>query len=154
MILESLFARFSSEAISNPLSRTHKANGYSAATEVKVWELQDLEDLPTWTRGRAIVIGDAAHAMTPMQGQGANLSIEDAESLRLLTPGTRREEVQSILRLAESIRRPRTAQILAETRKSHSTMGVAERLNRNLDFNCGYKGIYEALRISQEKVDA
>ncbi|KAF2268649.1 FAD binding domain protein [Lojkania enalia] len=117
----------------------------SAAKEVKVWELQDLELLPTWTRGRTMLIGDAAHAMTPMQGQGANLSIEDAESLRLLAPGTRREEVEDILKLAESIRRPRTAHILAETRKSHANMKVAERLTKNLDFNCGYDGIYAAL---------
>lgn len=48
-----------------------------AATDVKVWELQDLEPLSTWSRGWAILIGDAAHAMTPMQGQGG------------LFPGTR-----------------------------------------------------------------
>ena len=116
---------------------------------MKVWELQDLEVLPTWTRGRAMLIGDAAHAMTPMQGQGANMSIEDAESLRLLAPGTRREDVQKILELAESVRRPRTAQVLAETRKSHSTFGVAERVTRNLEFNCGYNGIFEALKARQ-----
>ena len=131
-----------------------KINRHSAAKEVKVWELQDLEALPTWTRGRTMLIGDAAHAMTPMQGQGANMSIEDAESLRLLIPGTRREDVQNILKLAESIRRPRTAQVLAETRKSHSTFGVAERVTRNLEFNCGYNGIVEALKARQGEIDA
>lgn len=115
-----------------------------------MWELQDLEALPTWTRGRAMLIGDAAHAMTPMQGQGANMSIEDAESLRLLTPGTLREDVPTILKQAESVRKPRTAQVLAETRKSHSTFGVAERAVKNLEFNCGYKGIYEALKNRED----
>jgi FAD-dependent urate hydroxylase len=34
--------------------------------------------LPTWYRGRMIVVGDAAHAPTPSSGQGASLSVEDA----------------------------------------------------------------------------
>ncbi|KAF2786706.1 FAD/NAD(P)-binding domain-containing protein [Melanomma pulvis-pyrius CBS 109.77] len=83
---------------------------------------QDLKTLPTWTRGRAVLIGDDTHAMTPMQDQGANMSIEDAESLRLLAPGKRREDVPDILKLAESFRRPRVAQVLGETRKIHSTI--------------------------------
>jgi salicylate hydroxylase len=131
----------------NPQKLTFK----SAAKEVKVWELQDLEALPTWTRGRVILIGDAAHAMTPMQGQGANMSIEDAESLRLLVPGTLRGDVLDILRLVDSVRRPRTAQVLAETRKSHSGMGVAERAIKNIEFNCGYNGIEEALKIQRRE---
>jgi len=81
------------------------------------------------------------------------MSIEDAESLRLLAPGTSREEVPDILKLAESIRRPRTAQVLAETRKSHSTVGVAERAIKNLEFNCGYNGIHEALKTRQAEAN-
>jgi salicylate hydroxylase len=126
------------------------ANKHSAATEVKVGELQDLEPIPTWTRGRAILIGDAAHAMTPMQGQGANMSIEDAESLRLLTPGTLREQVPEILKLAERFRIPRVAHVQGETRKAHTTQGVADRVNKNLEFNCSYNGILDAVKIHKE----
>jgi 2-polyprenyl-6-methoxyphenol hydroxylase-like FAD-dependent oxidoreductase len=39
------------------------------------------EALPTWYKGRTILIGDAAHSMLPLQGQGASQSIEDAEAL-------------------------------------------------------------------------
>jgi salicylate hydroxylase len=85
-----------------------------------------------------------------MQGQGANMSIEDAESLRLLTPGTRREQVPEFLKLAESLRIPRVAHVQGETRKAHTTMGLAERVNKNLDFNCSYNGILEALKTRQE----
>jgi len=34
-----------------------------------------------WVRGRVILIGDAAHAMTPELGQGGTMAIEDAVSL-------------------------------------------------------------------------
>ncbi|KAI9035852.1 FAD/NAD(P)-binding domain-containing protein [Aspergillus affinis] len=51
------------------------------AGEVGLWQLRDLDPLPTWYRGRALLIGDAAHAMLPTQGQGASQAIEDAEAV-------------------------------------------------------------------------
>lgn len=43
----------------------------------------DIEDLeaPIWGQGRTVLIGDAAHAMTPNLGQGAAMAIEDAAVL-------------------------------------------------------------------------
>ena len=40
----------------------------------------DLEVLAgaSWCRGRVVLIGDAAHAMTPNLGQGAAMALEDA----------------------------------------------------------------------------
>lgn len=40
----------------------------------------DLDELdaPVWGRGRVLLLGDAAHAITPNQGQGAAMAIEDA----------------------------------------------------------------------------
>ncbi|MEU7565769.1 FAD-dependent monooxygenase [Streptomyces fradiae] len=45
----------------------------------------DLEELdtPVWGRGRVLLLGDAAHAMTPNLGQGAAMAIEDAYALAL-----------------------------------------------------------------------
>ena len=45
------------------------------------WALYDREPLPTWTRGRLALLGDAAHPMLPHLGQGANQSIEDGMAL-------------------------------------------------------------------------
>src|SRR3954451_15833892 len=45
------------------------------------WALYDREPLPTWTKGRLGLLGDAAHPMLPHLGQGANQSIEDGMAL-------------------------------------------------------------------------
>jgi hypothetical protein len=36
-----------------------------ADEEVKVWMLYDMQSLPSWTRGRLVLIGDAAHPFLP-----------------------------------------------------------------------------------------
>jgi 2-polyprenyl-6-methoxyphenol hydroxylase-like FAD-dependent oxidoreductase len=38
---------------------------------LKVWELLDMETLPTWTDGRLVCIGDAAHPFTPRRSPGS-----------------------------------------------------------------------------------
>lgn len=46
--------------------------------EAAWWGLHDFEPFHTWSAGRVVLLGDAAHAMLPHQGQGANQAIEDA----------------------------------------------------------------------------
>lgn len=43
-------------------------------------DLREL-DAPVWGGGRVWLLGDAAHAMTPNQGQGAAMAIEDAAAV-------------------------------------------------------------------------
>ena len=53
----------------------------TAAEGVLVNRILRLHALPTWTRGKVALLGDAAHAMEPNLGQGAAQTIEDAEAL-------------------------------------------------------------------------
>ncbi len=48
-----------------------------------LWELEE----PCWGAGRVPLLGDAAHAMTPNQGQGAAMAIEDALALAIVARG-------------------------------------------------------------------
>jgi salicylate hydroxylase len=45
------------------------------------WGMFEVSSLPTWYRGRAVLLGDAAHGMMPHHGQGANSTFEDAVAL-------------------------------------------------------------------------
>lgn len=44
-------------------------------------DIYDRPPLPTWSRGRVTLLGDAAHPTTPNMGQGACQAIEDAVAL-------------------------------------------------------------------------
>ncbi len=41
----------------------------------------DVETLPRWRHERVVLVGDAAHAVSPTTGQGASLALEDAMDL-------------------------------------------------------------------------
>lgn len=76
-------------------------------------DLEELEPIP-WTRGRIVLIGDAAHAMTPNLGQGAAMGIEDAHVLaRIWSSGAGAESLAHF----ERARRERVAFIQKESWK-------------------------------------
>jgi 2-polyprenyl-6-methoxyphenol hydroxylase-like FAD-dependent oxidoreductase len=45
-------------------------------------EIRELAPLPRWHRERCVLVGDAAHAMTPNLGQGAAQALQDVVALR------------------------------------------------------------------------
>jgi 2-polyprenyl-6-methoxyphenol hydroxylase-like FAD-dependent oxidoreductase len=73
--------------------------------------LYDRDPLPTWTKGRLTLLGDAAHAMLPHLGQGANQSIEDGMALATMLANTDRTTVLAALLAYERLRRERTAKV-------------------------------------------
>jgi salicylate hydroxylase len=75
------------------------------------WGLFHRPPLGRWTKGRVTLLGDAAHALAPHHGQGANQSIEDAVVLAACLgdagPGPLTEAIERY----ERLRRGRTRKI-------------------------------------------
>ena len=75
----------------------------------------DLEELttPTWGSGHILLLGDAAHAMTPNLGQGAAMAIEDAFALSdALADG-----IKGALVRYRSLRERRVRKVLLDSRR-------------------------------------
>ncbi|KAK1985267.1 FAD dependent oxidoreductase [Colletotrichum cereale] len=82
------------------------------AGEVKQWPLLYRAPIPTWKKGRMILIGDAAHPMLPHQGQGGAQAIEDGVALGVCFSNVASgAEVPERLKLFEEIRRNRASAV-------------------------------------------
>lgn len=81
------------------------------------WALYDREPLPTWTKGRLTLLGDAAHPMLPHLGQGANQSIEDGMALATMLAQAPSAGVPALLAAYERLRRERVAEVQLGARK-------------------------------------
>jgi len=60
----------------------------TATTTFFAWDIYELPNLPRWSKGQVVLIGDAAHAFPPNQGQGVSQAIEDVSVLaRVISKG-------------------------------------------------------------------
>jgi 2-polyprenyl-6-methoxyphenol hydroxylase-like FAD-dependent oxidoreductase len=75
--------------------------------------IHDVPSLPTWRRGRMLLLGDAAHAMSPAGGQGASLALEDAMSFGRLA-ADRSQSIEDTMERFESSRRRRAERMVAQ----------------------------------------
>jgi salicylate hydroxylase len=82
------------------------------------WALYDREPLPTWTKGRLTLLGDAAHPMLPHLGQGANQSIEDGMALATILSQVDNAAVPEALQAYERLRRERVAEVQLGARQN------------------------------------
>jgi 2-polyprenyl-6-methoxyphenol hydroxylase-like FAD-dependent oxidoreductase len=79
----------------------------------------DLGHLPTWFRGRMVIIGDAAHAPSPSSGQGASMALEDAVVLAQALRD--HADVPAAFAAYEAARRERVEKIVAAGARSSSS---------------------------------
>src|SRR5258708_10275802 len=73
------------------------------------WGLFARRPLVRWSRGAVVLVGDAAHAMLPHHGQGANQTIEDAVVLAAELGAS--SDIPGALRRYAGRRRARTRQV-------------------------------------------
>jgi 2-polyprenyl-6-methoxyphenol hydroxylase-like FAD-dependent oxidoreductase len=104
-----------------------------AASEDSVaLNVYDMPMLPDWHHGRVILIGDAAHAVSPNSGQGAALALEDAQSLATLLVAADGDHSRAFPEF-ERRRRARAERVMREGRrraqdkKRRSAIGSAVR---------------------------
>jgi salicylate hydroxylase len=86
--------------------------------DMSFWALVELPRLPRWSRGRVMLLGDAAHAPLPHQGQGAGLAIEDAYALGALLTKAGLKDYGSAFHAFENLRRRRSWMVQAYSRAS------------------------------------
>jgi 2-polyprenyl-6-methoxyphenol hydroxylase-like FAD-dependent oxidoreductase len=77
--------------------------------------IHDMPSLPRWHSGRVVLLGDAAHAVSPSAGQGASMAMEDAFVLAKCLRDF--DAPQQAVARFEEIRRGRTERIVATGRR-------------------------------------
>jgi 2-polyprenyl-6-methoxyphenol hydroxylase-like FAD-dependent oxidoreductase len=78
--------------------------------------------LPWWGRGRATLLGDAAHPLYPVGANGGSQAILDARVLADKAGA----DVESWLRAYEDNRRTATADIVAANREMHAAADTGD----------------------------
>ncbi|OCL15292.1 FAD/NAD(P)-binding domain-containing protein [Glonium stellatum] len=112
---------------------------FRQAPSLALSQLRDIDSLPTWVKGRTIIIGDASHVMLPAQGQGASQSVEDAEALQAF--------FADIAVSPSADQRASLIQAYSRQQAKPATDGISDRVHLNpaefLEYNCGYQGALE-----------
>jgi 2-polyprenyl-6-methoxyphenol hydroxylase-like FAD-dependent oxidoreductase len=79
--------------------------------------------LPAWHKDRVVLVGDAAHAMSPSAGQGASVALEDALHLvKLLRQFS--GEFETVFGEFERARRQRAERISAQAHKNETRQRI------------------------------
>jgi len=86
----------------------------------------DIQSLPRWHKGRVVLIGDAAHAVSPNSGQGASLALEDAMYLAKLLRDCGPDYAEAFA-CFERDRKPRVERIVAAGRRAASDKEIVSR---------------------------
>ncbi|OAP65091.1 hypothetical protein AYL99_01063 [Fonsecaea erecta] len=107
------------------------------------WLINDRKPLDQWVYlgGKAILLGDAAHAMTPHQGAGAGQAIEDGYILgRALqdyfrSPSSGKGSLESWTRVYQDVRLPRAQKVQRTSRDAVEVYQAQADIMKDLPFD-------------------
>jgi 2-polyprenyl-6-methoxyphenol hydroxylase-like FAD-dependent oxidoreductase len=111
-----------------------------------IWHIGDIDPLPAFHSGRIALSGDAAHAMLPVIGQGANQAFEDAMILSRLLNGVTSSGVQAAFERYSTERAPHVGRLQnigrrnarmgrVDSRFAHVVAGIGMRLFLKKNFD-------------------
>ncbi len=86
------------------------------------WGLFQVSPMPSWYRGRVVIIGDAAHGMLPHHGQGAISSFEDAVFLAYVLNEAKLTTLEEKFQNYERERKPRGEKIQWESQLANDCL--------------------------------
>jgi salicylate hydroxylase len=92
-------------------------NALASATEWRKWAIYDPSRLERWSRGRATLLGDAAHPIQPFLAQGGAMAIEDAATLAASVAAHASDAVGALSRY-ENMRRERVRRVQSASRNN------------------------------------
>ncbi|KAL9064889.1 MAG: hypothetical protein Q9161_008592 [Pseudevernia consocians] len=95
--------------------------------DLKVWAMRDDLPAPTYTIGNVAMMGDAAHATTPYQGQGAGQAIEDALVLETLLGRLHNPKyIPNAFVSYDQVRRARSQRVVKTSREAGRLLAMME----------------------------
>ena len=102
------------------------------------WALYDRDPPERWSKGRATLLGDSAHAMLPYLGQGAAMAIEDGCVLAgaIARPA---DDLERALDAYERLRKPRAQEAVLGSRARAATI-ISPRPWRGSSATCATPG--------------
>jgi 2-polyprenyl-6-methoxyphenol hydroxylase-like FAD-dependent oxidoreductase len=83
----------------------------AAAPEVHKWGIFERDPLPTWRRGKVVLLGDSCHPMTPYMASGAAMALEDAVVLARCFDKLSDARIEHVFDAYEASRKPRASQV-------------------------------------------
>ena len=96
------------------------------ATDIKVYTQMWRDPIETFSKGKAVLIGDAGHLMLPTHGQGASMALEDCLALQVLfTEISSAEDTAAKLQAFDQLRRPRVSAVQT---MSNKMMGPPDKM--------------------------